>query len=61
MYSTAISIATSLAPDEVQELDQLRREQGISRAEAVRDAVRWYVRWAERLPFEDPAADEIEP
>jgi metal-responsive CopG/Arc/MetJ family transcriptional regulator len=60
MYGGDTLIATSLAPDEVQELDQLRRGQGISRAEAVRDAVRWYVRWAERLPFEDPAADEME-
>jgi metal-responsive CopG/Arc/MetJ family transcriptional regulator len=53
-------IATSLPIDELKELDRLRRDQGVSRAEAIREAVRWYVRWADRLPFEDPMADEFE-
>jgi metal-responsive CopG/Arc/MetJ family transcriptional regulator len=55
------TIATILPPDELEELDRLRRSQGISRAEAIREALRWYGRWAERLPFEDPIAEEIEP
>jgi len=54
------TIAKLLPRDELEELDRLRRDQGVSRADAIRDAVRWYVRWAERLPFEDPIADETE-
>ena len=54
------TITTYLAQDELQDLDQFRRGQGVSRAEAVRDAVRWYIRWGDRLPIDDPAADEIE-
>ena len=43
------------------ELDRFRRAHGLSRADAIFDAVRWYVRWAEVLPVEDPAAEEIDP
>ena len=53
------TVAISLPKEELAELDGLRR--GVSRAEVIRDALRWYVHWAERLPFEDPIADEIEP
>jgi metal-responsive CopG/Arc/MetJ family transcriptional regulator len=55
------TIAISMAPEELSELDDLRRRQGISRAEAVREALRWYARWADVLPPEDPITDEIEP
>jgi Ribbon-helix-helix protein, copG family len=55
------TIATTLAPDELAALDQLRRDQRISRAEAVRAAVCWYVQWADRLPVEDPAEDDVDP
>lgn len=54
------TIITDLAKDELYALDQFRRGHGVSRAEAVRDAVRWYVRWGDRLPVDDPA-EEIEP
>lgn len=47
------TIATSLTPDELAALDRFRRCQGVSRAEALREAVRWYARWADRLPLED--------
>ena len=53
-----ITIATSLTPDELAALDRLRR--GVSRAEALRDAVHWYARWAGRLPLQDPAEDAID-
>jgi metal-responsive CopG/Arc/MetJ family transcriptional regulator len=53
-------VAISLPPEELAELDGLRRDQGVSRAEAIRQAVRWYAQWGERLPFEDPIADDIE-
>lgn len=55
------TVAISLPPEELSELDALRRRQGVSRAEAVRDALRWYARWADVLPSEDPIADDIEP
>jgi len=53
-------VTTSFPQDELAQLDRLRRDQGVSRAEAVRSAIRWYIHWADRLPFEDPIADEIE-
>jgi metal-responsive CopG/Arc/MetJ family transcriptional regulator len=55
------TVAITLPPEELSELDSLRRSQGVSRAEAICEAVRWYARWGERLPFEDPIADEVEP
>jgi metal-responsive CopG/Arc/MetJ family transcriptional regulator len=54
------TVAVSLPQDELAELDELSRSQGVSRAETVREAVRWYARWGEKLPLEDPIADEIE-
>lgn len=55
------TIATTLAPEELLELDQLRRDQGVSRGEVLREALRWYARWGELLPVEDPIGEEIEP
>ena len=55
-----MTVTTSFPQDELAELDRLRRGQGVSRAEAIRLAIRWYGRWAELIPFEDPIADEIE-
>lgn len=53
------TIATSLPQDELAQLDKMRRDQGLSRAEAVREALRFYVRWADVLPSEDdPTVDE---
>lgn len=52
------TITTDLAQDELYELDQFRRGHGVSRAEAVRDAVRWYMRWGDRLPVEDPTEED---
>ena len=45
-----ITVATPFPKDELADLDQLRREQRASRAEAIRSAVRWYIRWADQLP-----------
>jgi len=55
------TVAISLSPEELAELDNLRRSQRTSRAEAICDAVRFYTYWAELLPFEDLGTDEIEP
>ena len=56
------TVAISLPQEELAELDDLRRDQRASRAEVIREALRWYVQWAELLPFEDPVADdEVDP
>jgi metal-responsive CopG/Arc/MetJ family transcriptional regulator len=55
------TITTSLPADELAALDRVSERQEISRAEAVRAAIRWYVGAIGRLPpAEDPTADEIE-
>ena len=55
------TIATSLPQDELAQLDETRRDHGLSRAEAVREALRLYIRWADLLPSEDdPTVDEID-
>ena len=57
-----MTVATSLPADEIRELDRVGRDQGLSRAEAVRAAIRWYL-GSPYLPafVEDPTADEIGP
>jgi hypothetical protein len=55
------TIATKLPHDEFAELDRVRRTQNISRSEALRQAVRWYVGVMRRLPPpEEPLPDEVE-
>jgi metal-responsive CopG/Arc/MetJ family transcriptional regulator len=54
------TITTSLPADELAELDRVRERQDLSRAEAVRAAIRWYIGAIGRLPSaEEPTADEI--
>jgi metal-responsive CopG/Arc/MetJ family transcriptional regulator len=55
------TIATSLPQDELAQFDEMRRDQGLSRAEAIREALRLYVRWADLLPSEDLIAEELDP
>ena len=56
------TIATSLPQDDLTELDRLRRSQGLTRAEAMRAAIRWYVAAdGQRELAEDPIFDEIDP
>ena len=57
-----VTLTTSLPPDECRELDRVRRDQGLTPAEAVRDAIRWYLD-SPHLPafLEDLMADEIDP
>jgi predicted transcriptional regulator len=50
-----------LPVDELAELDRVRERQDLSRAEAIREAIRWYVGAIGRLPSgEDPSQDEID-
>jgi metal-responsive CopG/Arc/MetJ family transcriptional regulator len=55
------TVTTSLPREEIKELDRVCRNQGLTRAEAVRDAIRRYLS-SPYLPafFEDLMADEID-
>jgi metal-responsive CopG/Arc/MetJ family transcriptional regulator len=55
------TVTTALAQEELAELDRVRRQQGLTRAEAVRDAIRWYIGAIGRLPpAEDMSPEEAE-
>ena len=56
-----MTVTTSLPPDDIRQLDRMGRDQGLSRAEAIRAAIRWYIAMAELLPFtEDQLLDDVE-
>ena len=55
------TIATSLPEEELAELDRVREQQSLTRSQALRQAVRWYVGAMRRLPLpEEPLPDEVE-
>jgi metal-responsive CopG/Arc/MetJ family transcriptional regulator len=57
-----VTVTTSLPPDEIRELDRVGRDQGLTRAEAVRDAIRRYLGSPYLTAFfEDLMTDEIDP
>jgi metal-responsive CopG/Arc/MetJ family transcriptional regulator len=54
-------VTTSLLQDELAEFDRLRKRQRLTRAEAVREAIRWYIGVMRQLPpAEEPTPDELE-
>ena len=54
------TITTSLPEVELDELDRVRERQNLSRAQALREAVRWYIGAMRRLPTaEEPLPDEL--
>ncbi len=56
------AITATLPPEDLAALDRVCREQGVSRLDAVENALRWYIdREGDLPPIDDPAADEIEP
>jgi hypothetical protein len=58
---TKKTIATSLPQDELAAFDRVRERQSLTRAEAMREAIRWYVGSIGRLPpAEDPLPDEAQ-
>ncbi len=58
---TKKTITASLPQEELAELDRVRERQHLTRSQAVREAVRWYVGAMRRLPPpEEPLPDEIE-
>ena len=55
------TIATTLPPEELAEFDRVRERQSLSRSQAVREAIRWYIGAMRSLPpAEEPLPDEIE-
>ena len=59
---TKQTIATSLSPEEVVAFDRARKRDNLTRAQAVREAVRCYVSQDSdrKIPVEDALPDEIE-
>jgi len=56
------AITATLPPEDLAALDRVCREQGVSRLDAVENALRWYIDREGDLPsIDDPTADEIEP
>ena len=59
--ATKKTVTTTLPQAELAELDRVSERQHLSRSEAVREAVRWYVESMKRLPpAEDALPDEAE-
>ena len=55
------TITTTLPPDELAEFDRVRDRQSLSRSQALRQAIRWYIGAMRFLPpAEEPLPDEIE-
>jgi hypothetical protein len=58
---TKKTVTTTLQVDELAELDRVRGAQSLSRAEALREAIRWYIAAIGRLPpAQEPLPDEVE-
>ena len=59
---TKKTVATSLWPEEVVALDRVRKRDNLTRAQALREAIRRYVsHYPDRqIPVEDALSDEIE-
>jgi metal-responsive CopG/Arc/MetJ family transcriptional regulator len=56
------TVTTSLPPEELVALDRVRKRDNLTRAEALREAIRRYVSQGSdrRIPAEDALPDEIE-
>jgi hypothetical protein len=53
-------VTTSLLDAELDELDRVRERQNLSRSQALREAVRWYLGAMRHLPApEEPLPDEL--
>jgi metal-responsive CopG/Arc/MetJ family transcriptional regulator len=55
------AITATLLLDDLAALDRVCRDQGVSRHDAVHEAVRWYIEREGNLPSIDDLDDEIEP
>jgi len=55
------TITTTLPPDDLAEFDRVCERQSLSRSQALREAIRWYIGAMWSLPpAEEPLPDEIE-
>jgi len=55
------TITTTLPPDELAEFDRVCNLQSLSRSQALREAIRWYIGAMRSLPpAEEPLPEEIE-
>jgi metal-responsive CopG/Arc/MetJ family transcriptional regulator len=55
------TVTTTLPPDELAEFDRVCHRQSVSRSQALREAIRWYIRAMRSVPLEEePSPDEIE-
>ena len=55
------TITTTLPPDDLAEFDRVCERQSLSRSQALREAIRWYIGAMRSLPpAEEPLPDEIE-
>jgi metal-responsive CopG/Arc/MetJ family transcriptional regulator len=55
------TITTTLPPDELAEFDLVCERQSLSRSQALREAIRWYIGAMRSLPpAEEPLPEEIE-
>ena len=59
---TKKTVATSLSPEEVVALDRVRKRDNLTRAQALREAIRRYVSQDcdRQIPVEDALPDEIQ-
>ena len=55
-----MEITATIQYDDLSELDRVCRSRGVSRDEAVEDAVRWYIDREGDLPFADELQEDIE-
>jgi metal-responsive CopG/Arc/MetJ family transcriptional regulator len=61
MTTSTKTIATTLPAEELAEFDRVRERRSLSRSQALREAIRWYIGAMRSLPpAEDPLPDEIE-
>lgn len=56
-----MEIIECLPPEDLAELDRVCRYRRVGRAEAVHEAVRWYIGREGELPPVDAAADDFDP
>jgi len=61
MTTSTKTIATTLPAEALAEFDRVRERRSLSRSQALREAIRWYIGAMRSLPpAEDPLPDEIE-
>ena len=55
-----MEITAAIQPDDLADLDRVCRSQGISRDDAVQDAIHWYIDREGNLPLVEDLREDIE-